>query len=449
MIRRPPEKRTPDDDDRAIKDRLTQGSTDSALAPTVCDVRDAARRALEQQVTFPRPKDEEWRFVRLDPIKTGEFKPVEEAEAEVTEAMVEPYTFDEADGRRLVFVNGEFDASLSSTDGFGSDIEVGHLADEDDVPETVAENLGEVGGGAYDGDFFGRVNTAGFRDAAYVVVPDDTMVDGPVHVLNLATESGTEFVAHPRTFLAVGRGAKMTVVEEYVGPSAGTYFNNVYTEALVGENATLTHRKVQSESPDAYHINRTAIGLTDGSTYDSTTVATGAKFSRFDAHSHGDGEEIDCTLDGLAALHGEQVSDTHTTMDHRQPNAGSHQLHKMILDDRAHSVFNGKIFVQQDAQKIDAYQLNRTLLLSDRAKVNTKPQLEIFADDVSCTHGATIGQLEEEQMFYLRSRGLDEAEARELLIYAFAAEIIETIEIEAVRERLTDDIAKTTDVTVS
>jgi Fe-S cluster assembly protein SufD len=184
--------------------------------------------------------------------------------------------------------------------------------------------------------------------------------------------------------------------------------------------------------------------LEDSSTYNSKTVAYGAQFSRFDVRASGHGSEIDCTLDGLAVLEGDQESDTHSVMDHREPNAGSHQLHKMILDDDAHAVFNGKIFVQPHAQKIDAYQLNRSLLLSDRAKVNTKPQLEIFADDVSCTHGATIGELEDDHLYYLRTRGLGEEEARELLIYGFAAEIIETIPLESLRERLRETIARKT-----
>lgn len=428
--------------DREFERQVLAGAAGPDELSVGADRRREAQSRLNE-IGVPGTKDEEWRFVRLRPLTSTSFAPSEEAEGEVTEEMVAPWLFSEGDGLRLVFVNGRFDEDLSSTDGFPDSVRWGRLAEAGDDRGLLEESFGEPAE-QFEEDYFANLNTAGYRDGAYVVVPEDTSIDGAIHLLHLSTESSEPYVVHPRTFVAVGRHSNVSVVEEYGGPSTGTYFTNAMTEVSVGRGAHVDHVKVQGESIDAFHIGRTAVDLTDQSTYNSKTISYGAAFSRFDVRASGDGEEIDCTLDGLAVLEGEQVSDTHSVMDHRQPNAGSHQLHKMILDDRAHSVFNGKIFVQPHAQKIDAYQLNRTLLLSDRAKVNTKPQLEIFADDVSCTHGATIGQLEDQQLFYLRARGLDEADARDLLIYGFAAEILETIPIDSLRERLAETIARKT-----
>lgn len=405
--------------------------------------RERARQRLES-VGIPGTKDEEWRFVNLRPLTNTDFVPAASIDAEVTEAMVASWAVPESDGTRLVFVNGSYAPELSSTDGFPEGVAFGQFSQVgDEERETIAEQFGQPAE-QFEEDYFANLNAAGFTDGGYVVVPPDTAVDSAIQLLHISTESATPYVSHPRHLVVIGDRSKASIIEDYAGPAGGTYFTNGLTEVSVGESATVNHVKVQGESTDAFHVHRTAIDLEDSSTYNSQTVAYGAKFSRFDIRANGDGQQIDCTLDGLAVLDGKQESDTHSVMDHRQPNAGSHQLHKMILDDKAHAVFNGKIFVQQEAQKIDAYQLNRSLLLSKSAKVNTKPQLEIFADDVSCTHGATIGQLEDEQMFYLRSRGLDEQQARRTLIYAFAAEILETIPVESIQERVAETIARKT-----
>lgn len=425
---------------------FTETMLQGAVQPTSSAFGDAVRaeaRERLESLRLPGTKDEEWRFVRLRPLTSTDFVPANQVDGELTEQMVASWAFPESDSTRLVFVDGEFAPEFSETDGFPPGVRFGRLSDPGEDAEVVEEHFGRPAE-SFEDDYFANLNGAGFQDGAYVIVPPDTSFDGVLHLLHLSTESTAPYVAHPRNLVVVGRGSKMSIVEDYGGPSSGTYFNNTMTEISVGESANVDHVKVQGESPDAFHIGRAAIDLDDAGTYDSKTIAYGAKFSRFDVRANGDGEEIDCTLDGLAVLQDDQVSDTHSVMDHRKPNAGSHQLHKMILDDRAHAVFNGKVFVQQHAQKIDAYQLNRSLLLSKTAKVNTKPQLEIFADDVSCTHGATVGQLEEEQVFYLQTRGISRKEARKLLIYAFAAEILETIPVDSVQDRLRETIARKT-----
>jgi len=428
--------------DRSFTDQIVRGAPAASELGVAEEERSAARERLDE-IVIPRPKDEEWRFVDLRPLTSTDFVPVEEVDGEVTREMVEPWHIDESDGKRLVFVNGRYRSDLSETEGFPEEIRFGSLAEIAETGDGIDEHFGRPAE-LFEEEYFANLNLAGYRDVAYLEVPDDVSLAGAIQVIHLTTESSEAMVAHPRTFVRVGDHSNVSFVEDFAGPRSGTYFNNALTEISVGEGAHVDHVKVQGESRDAFHVGRTAIDLTDHSTYNSRTISYGAQFSRYDVRANGEGEEIDCTLDGLAVLSGDQESDTHSVMDHREPNAGSHQLHKMILDDDAHAVFNGKIFVQPHAQKIDAYQLNRSLLLSDRAKVNTKPQLEIFADDVSCTHGATIGQLEEQQLYYLRTRGLELEDARDLLIYGFAAEIVESVPVETLKERLRETISRKT-----
>ena len=404
-------------------------------------VRDAAKTRLDE-LDVPGPRDEKGRLLRLAPPTKVEFEPPREDASKVTQEMVDDYVLAEAETSHLVFVNGRYVDRLSKTDGLPDGIQVGDLS-EHAGSELAQSHLGQIAS-YYDQDYFAALNTAGFDDGVFLHVPDDTTVEPVIQLLFIATEGTEPFAVQPRNLMVIGDRSHATVVEDYIGPHAGVYFNNVLDEVLLGVESELAHVRVQRDGEAAFHINRTAVDQSEGSHYNSTTITLGARFSRYDVYANGDAEHIDSTLDGLAVLSNKQVSDTHTVMDHRQPNGGSHQLHKMILDDSAHAVFNGKIFVQQDAQKIDAYQLNRTLLLSDHARVNTKPQLEIFADDVKCTHGATVGQLEDDQLFYMRSRGIDEEKARDLLVYAFAAEVIETIPVPSLVEALENAVSSRT-----
>jgi Fe-S cluster assembly protein SufD len=416
--------------------RHVLGSDQGAPVPAGARAQADARARLGE-LSLPAKKDEEWRFIRLRPLTSTDLVPASEIDAQVSQAMIDDYAVPEAKGRQLVFVNGRYSAELSDVSAVPDGVRMGSLAE--DVPADIAERLGGVSD-YYADDYFWNLNTAGFTDGGYVVVDEDISVDGAIQLLYVSTESSTAYAVNPRNLIVVGQGSKATFVEDYVGPHSSVYFNNVATEISVADNATARHTIVQRESMAAFHIARRVVDLARGASYDSKTVALGARLSRFDVYANGGAENIDCTLDGLAVLSDKQVSDTHTVMDHRKPHAGSHQLHKMILDDSSHAVFNGKIFVQPHAQIIDAYQLNRTLLLSERAKVNAKPQLEIFADDVKCTHGATIGQLEDDPLFYMRTRGLSEETARTLLVYAFAAEVLDTIPVVSLRDKLEDAV---------
>lgn len=407
-------------------------------------LQSAAREHLAG-LRLPTAKDEEWRFLRLGALTGAQFGPAASVSANITAEMVEDYALKEAAGSRFVFINGAFSPELSDTSALEGQkgVHFGTFGQDAELSGEVLEHLGQVSD-YYADDYFATLNTAGFVDGAYLLVEKDTAVEGVVQLLYLSSESSEAFVSHPRNLIVMGRGSKATVVEDYVAPHSSAYLNNVLSEVRLADSANLAHTRVQRDSRAAVHVARTLIDLAKSSNYNSQNISLGARFSRYDVYANGDAEGINCTLDGLAFVDAEQISDTHTVMDHRKPNGESHQLHKMVVDGGAHTVFNGKIFVQPDAQIIDAYQLNRTLLLSPKARVNAKPQLEIFADDVKCTHGATIGQLEEDQLFYLRSRGLDAEQARNMLVYAFAAEVIEFIPVDSLKDALEAQVSRRT-----
>ena len=250
---------------------------------------------------------------------------------------------------------------------------------------------------------------------------------------NSRTPSDQPVVTYPRTLLIAESGSEATVVEEFTGKPGETYLTNAVAEAVVGENAHLGHVKLQHESPDAFHIGTSWAGLGRNANYYNNTLSFGGRIARNDPWAVLQGEGGHAAIDGLYLVGEDQLIDSHTSIDHAVPNCTSHELYKGILRGNGHGVFNGKIFVRKDAQKTDSVQSNMNLLLSDEAEIDTKPQLEIFADDVKCTHGATIGRLDETSIFYLRARGIGKEHARKMLTYAFAAEVIEHIGDEALR----------------
>jgi Fe-S cluster assembly protein SufD len=287
---------------------------------------------------------------------------------------------------------------------------------------------------SFEHDLFAALNTAHLRDAAIVIVPGHAACEKPVHIVYLATQPDT--VTYPRCLFVAEARAECTLVEDYSALTPDAYLTNAVTEIAIAPDAHIRHVKVQRESERGFHIGTCAVRLGKDATYSSQSVGLGARLSRYDLAVTLDGEGAAAQIDGLALIGGRQLADTHTTIDHAKPNCRSVQLHKTIVGDAAHAVFNGKILVRPGAQLTDSAQESRNLLLSDRATVDTKPQLEIFADDVKCAHGATVGQLDSEQLFYLRSRGLPDRTARNLLTYAFGASVIERIPVPSVVERL-------------
>ena len=383
---------------------------------------------------LPTSNDEAWRFSGIAALAQHSFHPAA-APAALQPADIERFRIDEA-AIRIVFVDGVYSPRLSSIGAAGTagaGVVIGNLATVIAArPEVVQAHLGRHA--AFHDHLFTALSTAFLHDAAVVLVPRDASVAAPVHLLFIATEPGA--ASHPRILVVGEAGSSVTLIEDYVALHDGSYFTDSVVEIAVGANARIEHVRIQRESDAAFHIASCAVSLGHAGRYRSVSVALGARLSRLDLEVRQTAEAAECTLDGLALIGGHQLADTHTCIDHMKPHGTSRQLHKCIVDGAAHAVFNGKVLVRPGAQKSDSAQSSRNLLLTKAAVVDTLPQLEILADDVKCAHGATVGQLDSEEVFYLRSRGLSEEAARDLLTYAFGAEVIERIPVASLRARL-------------
>ena len=384
----------------------------------------------------PGPKNEEWRQIRLNALLEGNFTPSTQAGAVNAESFSQ-YLPPESASSRLVFVDGVYDATLSDTSALDDALSVRRLSDavaEDN--EVVSKHLGRV---APVGDFFSSLNAARIDDGAFVHLKKGSALEAPLLILNIAS-GRTASASFPRTLVIVDENASATIVEEFVGLE-GAYLSVPVSEFVLAQGARLRLIKLQSESLQAIHVASTSAIVSRDASFESVTVTLGSVLSRHNVSVIQTGPGAHSEVDGLVILDGDQVADTHSSTDHTAPNCTSGQVHKIVASGKGYGVFNGKIFVRKHAQQIAAEQMNRSLLLSDRARVHTKPQLEIFADDVRCTHGATIGQLEDDQIFYLESRGIDKASARALLTHGFAAEVIENLPVASIRTRLTRHVA--------
>ncbi len=393
------------------------------------------REAMDQftRVGFPTSRDEEWRFTPVSLIAQAEFPPA--PPASVDRAALAPYLFGHAEWPRLVFVNGKLSPELSSVPALPAGVWIGGLAAAlETEPALIQRHLSRYA--RPETTAFTALNTALMRDGAFVRVPAGTTLELPIHLL-FVTAAGSGGVAHPRNVVVVEPGARASVVESYVGLGSGAaYFTNAVTEVFSGEDAWTEHTRLQRESDTAYHVGLTQVDQARGSHYRSFTLAMGGAISRHNLHVRLNAPGVETLMYGLYLARRDQLVDNHTAIFHDHPNCNSWEVYKGVLDDRSRAVFNGKVFVKPEAQKTDAKQTNRNLLLSDTAKVDTKPQLEIFADDVKCTHGATVGFLDPSAQFYLRSRGIPADAARRLLTYAFAAEVVNEVALEPVRREL-------------
>jgi Fe-S cluster assembly protein SufD len=402
-------------------------------------IRESSLKNLNA-TSFPHSRLEEWRFLDLRPVTRTEFFPADEAGL-LPATNAENYFIPESDRSRLVFVNGVYSEKLSSIGGLGKGVTVGNLADFADNP-SVEEYLNNLVN--YENDVFTEFNGVMLNDGAFIHLAEGAKAEAPIQILNLYTDSAKPYIATPRILVVAEENSDLTIVEDHVGLSENTYMTVPVSEVKVMKGAHIHHVRVQRDSESAFHIARPIAYVEKNSEYHSYTITLGGKISRNEPRVVQEDEEVDFTLDGLVLIDGEQVADTHSVMDHRFSHGNSHQLHKVVVNGKAHSIFNGKIFVRKDAQKIDSFQENRNLLLSEDGLVNTKPQLEIFADDVLCSHGATIGQLDPEEVFYLQSRGMTEEKAKEVLTYAFALETIENVKVESVHKLLIDEVYRYT-----
>ncbi len=388
-----------------------------------------------RQSILPTTRDEEWRNTDLSSLRQVQFdKNVETDIRDITQL-----TLPEAANSRLVFLNGVYAPELSSVSGLPDGVVVSNLAGLP-VEKPLREYLAQTEGST---EVFTALNTSGMSDVAVIWVAKNVVVETPIHLLFISAGE-TATISLPRCLVVAETGSGVTLVEEFLnrlGAKDEVYFTNAVTEIWIEDNARVSHTRIELEGAEAFHIGKTAVNQARHSSYICHAVTLGGKLSRHNLEVWQAGEQTETTLNGLTMIGGKQLADTHSAIALNYPHGTSRQLHKCIVGDRAHSVFNGKIFVPKAAQLTNAQQLNRNLLLSSKAKVDTKPQLEITADNVKCSHGATVSQLEDDEIFYLQSRGIDDNAARHLLINAFAAEIINQIPIPSLRERLTQFVS--------
>ena len=389
------------------------------------------------ELGFPTTQHEEWKYTSVAPIVKVPFRPADFEPDGLTKESLALHTLGQAACAQLVFVNGRYSPALSSFGSLPDGVKAGSLATALSAdPAAVEPHLARHAG--YHDHPFVALNTAFLQDGAFVSIPKGKVVERPIHLLFVSTHDNRRraTVSHPRNLILAGDDSQAMIIESYVGLNNALYFTNAVTEIVAGENAVVAHYKLQRESEEAFHISTVQASLSHSSNFSSHSIHLGGALVRNDVNAVLDGQGIECTLDGLYMVAGRQHVDNHTRIDHVKPHCSSRELYKGVLGGRSKGVFNGKIYVHKDAQKTDAKQTNKNLLLSEDAVINTKPQLEIYADDVKCTHGTTIGQLDQEAIFYLRSRGIDLEAARGLLTYAFASEMIGRIKVEPVRAQL-------------
>jgi Fe-S cluster assembly protein SufD len=388
------------------------------------------------ELGFPTLRDEDWRFTNVAPIARLPFKPAFAGPPEGLPAKVlTQFTFATLAGPRLVFINGSFSAQLSSVPPGPGGVKLGSIAEALAGDSALLEpHLARYT--RTDDNAFAALNTAFFNDGALIMVPAGTTIAEPVQLLFISTAREPGATSHPRNLIIAEAGSRLTVVENYVRTADATYLTNAVTELVVGDQAVVEHCKFQDESLEAFHIATLQVQLGRGANFIGHSIATGARLSRNNISTTLAAEGVECVLNGLYLTRCDQLADHHMIVDHAQPRCNSHEYYNGILEDRSKGVFHGRILVRPDAQKTDAKQTNKNLLLSENATIDTKPQLEIYADDVKCTHGATVGQLNDESVFYLRSRGIGPETARRMLIHAFAAEIIDRVRCAPVRAEL-------------
>lgn len=380
---------------------------------------------------YPTTRLEDWRFTNVSPIAEANW-PLAQGGFTHAEALVSSVNVPGA--VRLAIVNGQFAAGLSDLGALPKGLRIASLRDgARDATDGIETHLGKVFDIATHP--FAALNTSFLDDGVAIMVTAGAVIETPVHIV-IVTGSDLPVVAHPRVLIVAGDHSQVRVAQTFIGAQGAAYFNNAVAEVVVGQGALVQLYTDQRESDQAFHVANIQAHVSAKGVFESHAFATGGRIMRHDIGIGLKGEGADCTMNGVYLADGERLMDTHTSLDHAMPHCTSHEIYKGILAGKSKAVFNGRIIVQLDAQKTDAKQTNRALLLSDEATINSNPQLEIFADDVKCTHGAAVGQLDEEAMFYLQARGLNRAEARDMLLHAFAGEVLAGLKIPALREQI-------------
>lgn len=385
-----------------------------------------------EEMGFPTVKNEDWKYTNIAPLFN--FKFVQADSVKLSRKSIEQFLIKGLKVNLLVFVNGSYSKELSNIQNHAEGITIESLADIiKSQPEILSEHFAKY---TKTDNGFIALNTAFAQDGFVIIIPDNVNIEEPVHILNIAGDSDKHVLSQPRNLVITGKNSSIKIIETYHSISDNANFSNVVTEVVTGENSHAELFKIQDENMNSFHINRTQVEQKKNSTFTSYSISLGNALTRNDINVVLDDENITANLYGLYVTEGTQHVDNHTLIDHAKPHCQSNESYKGVLNDKSRGVFNGKVFVRQDAQKTNAYQSNKAILLSKDATIDTKPQLEIYADDVKCSHGAAIGQLDEESVFYLRSRGIGEEQARAVLIRAFANDLFETIDSEPLHEHL-------------
>lgn len=424
--------------------QLLQQVSRNSFASSVLPKLGETATALVHEQTLPSTRDEEWRFTDLSALLQTPFRALSSQPSAVSWDDLAAVTLPETKTSRLVFVNGVYAPELSAVSDLPDGVLVGGLVEvyaDPALQPKITPYLAQQSGS---NEVFTALNTAGFQDAAVVWVKPNQTLEHPIHILFVSVADDHPVIAQPRCLVIAEANSGLTLVEDYWGLDESDHLTNGVTEIWLEENAQVNHSRIQRQGRAAFHIGKTAVSQARDSRYTCNAITLGAKLSRHNLDVFQSGEQTDTRLYGLSAIAHTQLADTHSVMSLTKPHGSFEQLHKCIVDDRAHTVFNGKVFVPQEAQLTHASQLNRNLMLSGKARVDTKPQLEIVADNVKCAHGATVSQLEADEVFYLQSRGISQTQAQRLLIYGFAMEIIEKIPISSLQETLTEKITEWT-----
>jgi Fe-S cluster assembly protein SufD len=390
---------------------------------------DIRRAGMERfrEAGFPTVREDAWKYTNVAPFVKIPYQPAPEERG----AAARPLPVPPGSGVQVVFVNGRYAPELSTSGLLPNGLEVASLADVlASRPEAVEPHLSQT---VRDGNAFAQLNSAFLEDGVFLRIPARTAVTEPIHVVFLSEPAFGPTVSHPRNLVIAEAGSQSAVVETFLGTAGEAYFTNAVTEIVVGDGAVLDFSKLEREGDAAFHVATTAVSVGRSGNFTSHSISLGGALARNDLNVRLVAPGADCTLNGLFLGNGTQLLDNHTLIDHATPHGTSRELYKGILDGKSRGIFHGTIIVRPDAQKTDAMQTNKNLLLSRESLVNSEPALEIFADDVKCRHGSTIGQLDAAAMFYLRSRGIGEEEARKLLVYAFASDVASRIRVAPLR----------------
>src|SRR6187402_2303828 len=402
------------------------------------NVRTAAIKNFENK-GFPTKKEESWKYTSLNAILKNDFSVFPKTESTIQYSDVKKYFLHEIDTYKVVFIDGVFSSHLSSTTHDGIDVCLMSSALNKPKYKMIVDNyFNKI---ASKDESLTSLNTAFANEGAYINIPKSKVADKPIEIMYFSTGSETALLVQPRNLVIVGENSHVQIIERHQSLNDNPVLTNSVTEIFAQKRAIVDYYKIQNDNLEASLIDNTYIAQKEQSHASVHTFSFGGNLTRNNLNFYHQGEHIDSTLKGITIIEGKQHVDHYTLVQHATPNCESHQNYKGIYDDRSTGVFNGKIFVEKEAQKTDAFQQNNNILLSDKATINAKPQLEIFADDVKCSHGCTIGQLDEKAMFYMQSRGIPQKEAKALLMYAFSNEVIESIKIPEMKQRITKIIA--------